>query len=208
MFPHSLFRSSQCLSLIREYELRHAMRYAWVYRTRPDVAFLDPVLMPDEMTPRTVYTNRGPASYVSHFVHWWRRTHAKAGDEDVPPLTDHFIAGLRDDMDVALQAVDSVRMCDFFNSPEERNSEAALGYWLLTHGVRVEVRPWLWVVVRAQKGPECYRVRAMRFGGLRAWLTMTNRCYAYYKQFPRHFIHDGYNGRLLKFLLSSSYLPT
>lgn len=175
--PHSLFRSQQCLPLIEEYEKKNGFRYTWIYRMRPDVVFLDPIIRPDDIENGTLYANRGPDMYVWNFIRWWKATYNRTAR--IPPFTDHLLAGMRDDMTIGLNSFEAINNCTYYSVYGERNSEAALGFWTYRHGLRIHVEPWLWTLVRAVRGAECFRIRLMQIRDQKLRLAMEERCRAY-----------------------------
>lgn len=175
--PHSLFRSQQCISLISDYEEKHGFKYKWVYRSRPDVVMFDPIMTPESMTDGTVYANRGPEQYIWHFVRWWKS--AFNSSTHIPPFTDHILAGFRDNMMVALDAFEAINNCTFYSMRGEKNSESALGFWTLSHGLEIRIGPGVWAVVRAEKGAECRRIRKMSIRDRKKRVDMDQRCRTY-----------------------------
>lgn len=178
MLPHSLFRSQQCISLISDYEQKHGFKYKWVYRTRPDVVLFDPIMPPDNITDdSTVYTNRGPEQFVWYFARWWKSTFNAS--THIPPFTDHILAGFRDPMMIALNAFESVNDCAYYSVRSEKNSEAALGYWILNHGLKIRIAPGAWAVVRAETGAECFRIKVMHVRDRQKREAMNGQCRAF-----------------------------
>lgn len=176
--PHSLFRSQQCISLISDYEQKHGFKYKWIYRTRPDLVLFDPIMPPENITDDgTVYTNRGPEQYIWHFARWWKSTFNAS--THIPPFTDHILAGFRDHMMVALNAFESVNECNYYSMKCEKNSEAALGYWILNHDLKIRIAPGTWAVVRAETGAECFRIKLMRVRDPQKREEMNEQCRAF-----------------------------
>lgn len=179
--PHTHHRSAQCMRAIRERELSAGVRYAWVYRARPDVAVLDRVIMPGGLLDNRVYLNAGPYGSARATVEWWN---ASGSNYTVPSFGDHFMAMRRDHADIALSAVRAVGDCRFYQVPGPHNSEGMLGYWLLAHDLTIVVDYFPWVVVRTDVGPECERLRRIHAPDQAVLRNMFHRCLDYQR---RHF---------------------
>lgn len=161
--PFALYRADECLSEMQRFEQHNAMRFTWVYRTRPDVMFGTNVSLPQGLRTDTIYTNEHNPGTSVHAHEWLSKKFVsempKGGIRNA--VGDHVIVGARKVAGVALGAGAAFRDCDLFDLPKGTlNAEVGLTYWLVKHGIRFETRPWFWILVRNDSsGADCERVR-------------------------------------------------
>lgn len=156
--PPALRRARDCLRLVQRHESRTGVRFDWVYKTRPDVAFGRPVPAPGVLRNDTAYVNvHNPGTSV-HAHAWLRARFAKRAKLH-QPVGDHVLVAARAVAGYVLRADEAFDECALYQLPSGAvNSEVGLTYWLAKGGVRYEVSKWFWMLVR-QDRVECERVR-------------------------------------------------
>jgi hypothetical protein len=176
----ALLRASECMEKIELYEREHGVRYEWIVKTRPDVAFGDPVaLMSALPTDRVLMNEHIPGASTPAFPTIREMYPTAAADLLHKPFADHVAIVPRHMAGVFFSSHLASFEC---MTPVQRgrlvNAEALMGLWLIRHSVRYDTAPWFWMLVRDRGGPECKRMewigRATNQTG-----AFTQRCKAY-----------------------------
>lgn len=163
--PHALYRISQCLEKIQEYETRTGTVYDWIYKTRPDIAFGTNITTPSSLRSDTLYMNRHLPGTSMHAHKWLREKFPNNSQILGGPVADHIFVASRDVAKVAFRASQAFQDCDLYKLPKGTlNSEVGLTYWLFFNQIRYKAMPWFWMLVRDVEGPECSRVQWIERG--------------------------------------------
>lgn len=184
-FPFALHRGMECLRLIERHEVQMGMRYDYIYRSRPDVAFLETPVMPDRIGENEVYANGIADLSTKDFREWWLQKHEGDAKSANLSIGDHFLAGRRQSAAIALSAVQALDECEFFGVAGVKNSESMLSYWLLSHNLSIGVDTASWVVVRGGTGPECWRIDMLRVSNATLHQRMISKCSSYARECKR-----------------------
>lgn len=159
--PFSLHFHSQCRTRINEYEHSTGLKYDYVYWIRPDIFIFENIIMPKSLKKGIIYTNRAPNASTSGFREWWNMTTTTTSSKasrrrfQLDSISDQVLAARREEADLAMQAVKTLRDCNFYNAHGLRNAQAQLAYWLLTNGLQYQSSPWLSVAARIDNGLDC-----------------------------------------------------
>lgn len=161
--PFSLHYHSQCRTRINEYEHSTGLMYDYVYWIRPNIFFFENIIMPSSLKKGIVYTNRAPNASTSGFRDWWNMTSSTTNSKaskrrfQLDSISDQVLAARREEADLAMQAVKTLRDCNFYNVDGLRNAQAQLAYWLLTNGLQYQSSPWLSVAAHIDNGLNCQK---------------------------------------------------
>lgn len=158
-FSHTLLRTKHCLDVIARHETESAAaaaRYDWVYRTRPDIAFLKPITLPSALRTDHLYVVQSWPSYTAAFARWWGKGNRRSVGNG--RIGDQVFAASREVAGVAFRSFDIVDNCMFYTAPV-RNIETGLRMWLVTKEIPYKALPWVWAIVREKSGPECDTIR-------------------------------------------------
>lgn len=185
MLPYTLVRSAQCLSAIEAREQERGKRYRWIYRARPDVALLDPIISPDDISTGSIHTSAGPWPSIKDLIDWWQEKHEPF--RNIPSFGDHFLAGRRREAGVAMRAIEAIDSCEIFDVKGPRNSESSLGLWLLSNGLRIKSQLWSWSVVRTISGPDCDRMELVQVPDPVLRKIMIDKCKTFRASFMREY---------------------
>lgn len=178
--PHGLLRTQQCMSLVENYEKRKGIRYSWVYKTRPDVAFGSRISTPDLLDKDYLYTNQHIPGASTHAHSWLRQKFEQNASVLGPPVGDQILVASREVAEVAFRAAAAYSICDLYDLPTGTlNSEVALTFWLVKNRVRYKTQPWFWLLVRDLEGPECERIRHIRGVDQLGVQKLMDRCTSY-----------------------------
>jgi hypothetical protein len=180
-YPPSLLRASQCMTLVKARERQLGTKYDWIVKTRPDVAFGDPVSISHLPSDRVYINEHIPGTSTPAFDTIRELYPNNAAKYLAKPFADHIAAVPRDLADTFFLSHLAAGEC---LTPLQRqrlvNPETIMGMWLMRSGVRYQTLPWLWILVRDKQGPECSRVQWVgRFTGQTA--DFTRRCNEYAK---------------------------
>lgn len=175
--PHALLRAHQCVATVKEYELENGLRYQWVYKTRPDVAFGSDISVPQELMHDVVYMNQHIPGTSTHAHQWLRSKFLKNATVLNHAVADHVVIASREVAELVHMADDAYRDCRLYELPSGTlNSEVGLTYWVAQHGIRYKTLPWFWMLVRDAEGPECARVQYIRDENGKHNADLTRKC--------------------------------
>lgn len=179
-FPPALLRTEECLDLVAAHEKQKGMRYQWVYKTRPDVAFGSNVSTPVSLRLNTLYMNQHIPGASVHAHPWLREQFGSNASVLSAPVADHVLIAGRETAEIAFRAKDAFRDCRLYQLPSGTlNSEVGVTFWLVINKVRYETMPWFWMLVRDIEGPECHRVQWIRNQPGRHGPNLTEKCLVY-----------------------------
>lgn len=153
--PHTLFRASQCLQMIKEHERKVGIQYDWVYRIRPDVIMFDDIVMPEHLRSDVYYSNQGRTNVTQRMAKYWISTRGHAG---YGAIADQFSISSRNVADSALRAWNAVEDCELYQTGFVPLPEDELRFWLLKTGQAYSAIPLNWAIVRGDSGAECKRL--------------------------------------------------
>lgn len=178
--PPALLRGYECLLDVERHEQETGVKYGWVYKTRPDVAFGSDLSTPGELRDDTLYVNMHMPGTSTHAHRWLREQFKRKAMVLNAPIGDHVLVAARKVADVALRAVDAFRECHLYHMPNGTlNSEVGLTYWLVRNSVKYRAVDWFWMLVRDEEGPECFRVKWIRNATHHDDMLLTRRCLEY-----------------------------
>lgn len=179
-YPPALLRGYECLLEVERHERETGVKYGWVYKTRPDVAFGADLSTPGELRDDTLYMNMHTPGTSTHAHRWLRERYKEKARVLNAPVGDHVLIAARKVADIALRALHAFRECDLYHMPNGTlNSEVGLTYWLVRNSVRHRAMDWFWMLVRDEEGPECFRVRWIRNATHQHDMSLTSRCIQY-----------------------------
>lgn len=160
-YPPALLRASQCMALVQSHELKNSIRYDWIVKTRPDIAFGDPVAPITRLQQDRVYINEHiPGTSTPAFTTIRELYSQNAAKFLNKPFADHIAMVPRKLADTFFSSHLAAGEC--LNRVQKSrlvNAETIMGMWLIKHAIRYETLPWFWILVRDRRGPECSRLR-------------------------------------------------
>lgn len=161
VYPASLLRANECYQKMQAYEKLNSFRYEWFVKSRPDVAFGDPVAHMSTLKADRVYINEHiPGTSTPTFENVRELYPDGARKVLRKPLADHIAVVPRALADNFFSAHEAVSEC---LSDEQKkpwvNAESLMALWVAKNSIPYETKPWFWMLVRDGVGPECRRVQ-------------------------------------------------
>lgn len=178
-FPHAVFRMQQCLHAMRAHEQTTGIRFSWVYRARPDMIPLDPIVLPSQLRRDVFYCNQAKPNVTSALGKYWMQTRGVATAPNAG-VTDQMSMSSREVADVVLDAFAGIDDCELYGLQFPVFPETVLRLWLLKNSIRTQPLAFDHLLVRENSGPECRRVTFQRGRGA-DWKRSMERCLRFSK---------------------------